>query len=676
MSIKSEYFDYLDHFGTTVTLDEYRRNSGPAIALRHDIDYCIDTALEMAYWEAERGIRATYFLLHTTPYWDSTVFIAKCTQLLAFGHEIGLHTNLLRPWYDDGIPPEHTLASTLARLRESGATVRGTAAHGDPLCYERGFINYWIFRELEPADPAVRESGRNAEGIVESDPARRIAYPMTHHLEAGPAEYPLWSIAMAEFGLEYEASHVPSDAYFSDSGGRWKRTANPLDVKLTGKRCQILMHPIHWRGTPRAYFFLATARSGTKWLANLLDAASSCHAVHEYTLNHVDGSDGAAVPDKRTGEGFVDLLGDSGEIERRLAHTGAKLTQSTRDFAEANVYLPLVLPALEAQFPDAVLVHLHRNPKDVIRSLLTRGWYDTPEDTRHPNFLQVRGWNDLGQFAKCCHYVAEVHRILMDATSERLSFERMTSDMAYLQQRLRALGIAFYPVLASAPFGLRVNENTLTLHPPAEAWTAPERSGFETICGPVMHALGYAFSLRALPGGLWDATRAFFTETVPDLLSFAKRRSRLLFDSSNDEGIGKHIHGIHCTTATDTAGVAFEADNDDLHANLLIGTRAWSRLRDGAGWPFPARGHLAVEFDFTLEPATKATAFALMYDAAGKLSYRRSLGTLATDSRTQRFTFARLGNAKSFALALYMPRQTARRAGTLRRVTLRIHDRA
>lgn len=134
MSIKPEFFDYLAHFGTTETLDTYRRHRSPAIALRHDVDYSLDSALELACWEAEHGIRATYFLLHTAPYWDDPRLLDKCAQLADFGHEIGLHTNLLPAWYEHGGAPEEQLTAVLARLRAGGLAITGSAAHGDPLC--------------------------------------------------------------------------------------------------------------------------------------------------------------------------------------------------------------------------------------------------------------------------------------------------------------------------------------------------------------------------------------------------------------------------------------------------------------------------------------------------------------------------------------------------------------
>jgi hypothetical protein len=42
------------------------------IGLRHDVDNVIEPAVRFAAWEAERGYRSTYFILHTAPYWPTS----------------------------------------------------------------------------------------------------------------------------------------------------------------------------------------------------------------------------------------------------------------------------------------------------------------------------------------------------------------------------------------------------------------------------------------------------------------------------------------------------------------------------------------------------------------------------------------------------------------------------
>jgi len=51
----------------------------------------------------------------------------------------------------------------------------------------------------------------------------------------------------AELGLEYEAYHVPRDAYFSDSAFIDRRRAHPSSVRLPpAGRTIALIHPCHW----------------------------------------------------------------------------------------------------------------------------------------------------------------------------------------------------------------------------------------------------------------------------------------------------------------------------------------------------------------------------------------------------------------------------------------------
>lgn len=248
-SIAAKYRNYLKIFGPTVTIGTLARNTASdLIALRHDVDHDIDVALEMARIEHDLGYRATYYLLHTAPYWNTPEFFDKSLALQEYGHEVGLHVNVLSEWASGSIDdPGARLAELLASLREAGIAVSGMASHGDRLCYEIGFINYWCFAELRPDDPAADQDGRTAEGPKDPLGIRSVSYPQEHVLtRPDGAAFPLWSVSMKELGLEYDAWHLNFDRYFSDSGGSWARTPDPLEADLSAGRHQILVHPIHW----------------------------------------------------------------------------------------------------------------------------------------------------------------------------------------------------------------------------------------------------------------------------------------------------------------------------------------------------------------------------------------------------------------------------------------------
>ncbi|MBO6514894.1 MAG: sulfotransferase, partial [Phycisphaerales bacterium] len=81
-----------------------RPESESVVILRHDVDHDLETALQMARWEHERGLRATYCILHTAWYYGrftngvqerSKLMLDGCRELQELGHEINIHNNFI-----------------------------------------------------------------------------------------------------------------------------------------------------------------------------------------------------------------------------------------------------------------------------------------------------------------------------------------------------------------------------------------------------------------------------------------------------------------------------------------------------------------------------------------------------------------------------------------------------
>jgi hypothetical protein len=218
-----------------------RREDRPErlVALRHDLDHDIEQAVRMARWEAERGLRSTYFVLHTEWYWGtrgprepSPYVLRALDDIAGLGHEIGVHNNAVAAALRTGRPPASILADVLDGLRAHGFAITGTAAHGDPLARRLGFVNYEMFRGCPSPD------GKPPDRVVEAlDPA-------THRR----GRLRLEPVDMAAFGLEYEAYFLGHTRYLSEAEGRWNHP--PDDVAAAfgreGGFLQVLTHPVHW----------------------------------------------------------------------------------------------------------------------------------------------------------------------------------------------------------------------------------------------------------------------------------------------------------------------------------------------------------------------------------------------------------------------------------------------
>jgi hypothetical protein len=658
MAIRDTFFSYLTHFRRTVPVRDLvsRPHERNLIALRHDVDYDLDLALELAYHEHQAGFAASYFLLHTAPYWQDSRLILKCLQLQDFGHEVGLHLNLLKEWFDGQTEsPQERLRELLDPLRQAGVDVRGAAAHGDRLCYERGFNNSWCFRELRGDHPEASHHLRTAEGPPTKDPRFQIAYPPDHRLvRQDGAVFDLWSMSLAGEGLTYHAYHAPHDRYFSDSGGSWQRSVDPLTEDLSTGRVQILMHPIYWRGPQRLYLFLSAARSGSLWLANFLDRGTSVTARHEFLLNH-RLQEGQVLAEKRTGDGFTDLLDDPATARQLLVEGRALLEDSEGDQAEVNVYLERFLPLLEEVFPDAVLVHLHRNPWDVVRSILNRDWYDTPHDSRHAAEA-VENWDQLSQLERACWYVRGVNERLLAAVRERLRFETMVGDLEGLIGRLRNLGIAVYPRLARDEHGKRLNANTSELLPLSAQWPLGMQGTVKEILSPIGQRLGYTGRFGSWLQGLKALlSRKGVAEALQEVQLVASGRSPqelsvVEFQDAEPDSLA--VQG--CRLEKGPVGIDV-VPTGDSHAHVLFGGGSWRELSPQEGWQAQIACYFRGVLGLTLEGSGQATLFCLMYDEAGALVRKRVLGSASPEKEGIEFSFRVRSDLARFNLALYMP---------------------
>ncbi|HWB21029.1 MAG TPA: sulfotransferase [Phycisphaerales bacterium] len=618
MTIKQEYFAYLEHFGRTMTIGELAAHPDwpDAIALRHDIDHDLDLALEIAHHEHVRGIRATYFLLHSHQYFDDPQFTIKCRQLAEYGHEVGVHLNALAMWAE-GLTddPDETLSVALERLRESGLEIHGASAHGDKACYRHQCINYWMFSELAGPRPEEREFGKSAEGIRVESAQHQIQYPHDHQLRrADGAVLPLWQSSLARHGLEYTASHVPHDWYWTDTGGGWTRSADPKLYDLSRGRHQVLMHPFWWRGPQKSYFVLSTARSGSKWLANFIDRATNCRGLHEWTLNHRRDGKGFAL-EHCTGPEYQSLLEDEDEISARLKTAKAHLTVLKRDVLEANVYLEPVAEQLRETIPDAMLVHLHRDPANVVRSILNRGWYSVPDDQWHVR-VPVDDWNTLSQFQRACWYVRRTNERLTALTAERLCFERMVSDQDYLMQRLSELGIVVHPLLAAEEFHKRINANESSRIGALATWASTAQSQFAEICGTVCESLGYQVERSS------DVPSQAARTSLNGHHSARARKTRLVGGAAS----AFSECGLECKRQW--RGLDIQILDRQRSSHVLLAKGSWRKVERKHGVPCEPATYCWGEVRCESPERGNLRIFILFYDMRGDLLQQRHVGTL------------------------------------------------
>ncbi len=199
-----------------VPLREIQDRGAGTVGLRHDVDHNLEHAVNFGEWEAERGFRASYFVLPEAWYAKEPDYVPLLERLVSLGHEVGLHSNVcqiaaeegeLHPVDGSALPagfcerPAEIMREQLAGLRALDLDVVGTAAHGSGLADN---LSLW------------------ATGYVPAD-----------------------------FGLQYEAYHLHRAAhYISDNRGRWQtpyeEDATSIEISHEAAT-HLLLHPCHWQ---------------------------------------------------------------------------------------------------------------------------------------------------------------------------------------------------------------------------------------------------------------------------------------------------------------------------------------------------------------------------------------------------------------------------------------------
>jgi nucleotide-binding universal stress UspA family protein len=213
------------------------------VAVRHDVDNhpdALETAVELARWEAAQGWRSTYFLLHTARYWKDGRGREAAETIALLGHEIGLHVDAVAHALEYGGDPHEIVAEALEELRDAGHVVTGVVGHGNPLCHKADFANDEQFLECER--PQMGEPDR-----VLSYNGRKLK------LDPRP---------LADFGLQYESISLrlyeaddgimrtrDGQVYNTDSSCKWfypfEQTIAEFEA-ITDGQLHLLIHPDHW----------------------------------------------------------------------------------------------------------------------------------------------------------------------------------------------------------------------------------------------------------------------------------------------------------------------------------------------------------------------------------------------------------------------------------------------
>lgn len=254
-----------------------------------------------------------------------------------------------------------------------------------------------------------------------------------------------------------------------------------------------------WKQRTRFFFMLGMGRSGTQFLSTLLDKATGTLVVHEPIM-----TDFAAYirgyHSEREAYKFVRVF------RQREIYARAK-NRRISTYGEVNSLLRRHIEPLREAFPEASFIHLVRDGRDVVRSMMSRRlFHPTHPVTRliEPSKRDPRtqDWHRMDRFERLCWFWKTENQYVRERADRTVQFEKLIADYAYFKECiLQPLQLSLSASQWRQAVARPKNETNEYAISHWSQWDTARHDAFMRICLDEMTLNGYECN--------WDRTDAF-----------------------------------------------------------------------------------------------------------------------------------------------------------------------
>ncbi len=246
---------------------------------------------------------------------------------------------------------------------------------------------------------------------------------------------------------------------------------------------------VNWLLSRRVFFIVGLGRSGTNWLANLLHLDDRADVYHE-PFDETVPCQYSYWDRNFSYRYFKDFR--IFDIYFRARHD--------RDiYGEVNSHLRRFVEPIMSILPNARLIYLVRDGRDVVRSMYNRftmmpNAYDTRLIRPKPGDPLYLVWDNLSRFTKLCWYWARENEYLLRIVGNPVRFEDLINDYEYFYKNvLRPTGLEIPYEVWNKYRSIKLNISRRNLLPRWSEWSPSMKKVFEDLCGDLMLELGYEF---------------------------------------------------------------------------------------------------------------------------------------------------------------------------------------
>ena len=245
-----------------------------------------------------------------------------------------------------------------------------------------------------------------------------------------------------------------------------------------------------WFSEWQLFFMLGFGRSGTAFLAHLLNQPPAVQVFHEPVLEDFY----AHLRAHYSLPAAVAYIGGfrKKEIYMRMRHATPAI------YGEVNGLLRCHAQAIQKVFPQAVVLHLVRDGRDVVRSTMPR----RTMTLRNPFSMMIHPmesdpwrerWSKMDRFARICWFWQEENARLRKAIRNTVQFEKLLSSFDYFHDCvLQPCHITMQKAVWEESIRNPLNVTAKHQMPKWQDWSPEQKKTFLDICGEEMAACGYS----------------------------------------------------------------------------------------------------------------------------------------------------------------------------------------
>ena len=244
-----------------------------------------------------------------------------------------------------------------------------------------------------------------------------------------------------------------------------------------------------WFNEKKFFFILSIGRSGSMFLADLLNKDEKNLVLHEPTrLDFLAYSQ--AFQEAQMTYDYIS------EFRKKLIYSHNHLSELSQ-YGEVNSLLRRHAQSIRQNIPNVKVFHLVRDGRDVVRSMMARRTFTKKDPFSmiiHPNKKDdyYGDWSEMDRFERLCWYWWIENKYLADTIGNPLIFEKLIKDYDYIQDNLLIpLGIDINRESWEDKINQPKNSTTQHAIPHWSKWKPERVEQFEKICGSLMEGFGY-----------------------------------------------------------------------------------------------------------------------------------------------------------------------------------------